>query len=117
MDSFCAALTIASRGKTGKTDDYPVYKKGIHDIADHIFAENFSAETASSRATMIMYLSMCLLTDTPFEKVTDYSEYASLHFVSDDFRVLKSLRKVYPESYAYAIKAEILYKKYNNQKN
>ena len=56
-----------------------------------------------------MYLSMCLLTNTPFEIVRDYSDFASKRFITDDFRMLKSLRKVYPESYAYAIKAEELY--------
>lgn len=109
LDSFNSALTIASRGKIGNTEDYPIYKKGIHDVTDHIFVEKFSAEVASSRAPLIMYLSMCLLTNTPFERITDYTELASKKFVTDDFRVLKSLRKVYPESYAYAIKAEELY--------
>lgn len=111
MDSFNSALTIASRGKIGQAKEYPIYVKGIREVTDHIFAEKFSAEIASSRAPLIMYLSMCLLTNTPFERITDYAEYAAMKFISDDFRALKSLRKVYPESYAYAIKAEELYRK------
>ena len=76
-DSFESALCIASRGKVG-AEEYPIYVKGIRDLRGHIYAENYSPEIAAGRATMVMYMVMCLLTDTEFEKVKDLGNKALL---------------------------------------
>lgn len=104
-DTFDAALCIASRGKVN-AEEYSLYVNGIRDLRGHIYSENYSTEIAVGRAVSVMYLAMCLLTGTPYTKVEDYSEYANRTFKHDILKLLRYLKKVNPEAYAYAIKTD-----------
>lgn len=108
-DSFESALCIASRGKVG-AEEYPIYVKGIRDLRGHIYAENYSPEIAAGRATMVMYMVMCLLTDTEFEKVRDFREYANHKLVHEKLLTLRYLKKANPEAYAYVVKTDEIMK-------
>ena len=100
---------IASRGKVG-AEEYPIYVKGIRDLRGHIYAENYSPEIAAGRATMVMYMVMCLLTDTEFEKVRDFREYANHKLVHEKLLTLRYLKKANPEAYAYVVKTDEIMK-------
>lgn len=73
-----------------------------------IYVENFSAEEASKRVPVVMYLVACLLKNVPFEKDIDPAAYLGAGFISDELKALKSLRKVAPAGYACAVKADRL---------
>lgn len=106
-DTFDSALCIAARGKVN-ADEYVYYVKGARDLRGHIYAENYSPEVAASRAPMVMYMAMCLLTDTKFERVEDYRDYISSNLEQDKLKPLKYLKKASPEAYAYAVKTDRL---------
>lgn len=105
MDSFDSALCIASRGKTN-ADEYPIYVKGIRDVRDHIYAENFTSEIAAGRAAKVMYMIACLLYRKQYTSVADYTEYAGEKIQSKNLMPVRYLRKVNPEAYAYVIKTD-----------
>lgn len=113
LDTFHAASCVAGRGKI-LPDEYPLYVKAIRDLHDHIFSENYSTEIASTRAPMIMYLTMCMVTGQKFEKITDYSEFIAMQIQSKDLVSLKNLRKANPLAYAYVIKADRIYMNIDN---
>ena len=106
-DTYNAAVSIASRGKVSK-EDYVSYLQGLRDVRSHIYVENFSAEEASKRVPVVMYLVACLLKNVPFEKDSDSAAYLGAGFISDELKALKSLRKVAPAGYACAVKADRL---------
>lgn len=106
-DTYNAAVSIASRGKVSK-EDYVSYLQGLRDVRSHIYVENFSAEEASKRVPVVMYLVACLLKNVPFEKDIDSASYLGAGFISDELKALKSLRKVAPAGYACAVKADRL---------
>lgn len=106
-DTYNAAVSIASRGKVSK-EDYVSYLQGLRDVRSHIYVENFSAEEASKRVPVVMYLVACLLKNVPFEKDIDFAAYLGAGFISDELKALKSLRKVAPAGYACAVKADRL---------
>ncbi|MDD7402794.1 MAG: nucleotidyl transferase AbiEii/AbiGii toxin family protein [Butyribacter sp.] len=108
-DTFEAALCIASRGKVG-ADEYPIYVKGIRDLRGHIYAENYSPEIAAGRATIVMYLIMCLLTDAEFAKVEDFREYVNQKLKNEKLLPLRYLKKANPEAYAYVVKTDMIMK-------
>lgn len=107
MDTFQAALCIASRGKVF-SEEYPKYVKGIRDLRDHIYVENYSPEIAAVRAPMIMYMTTCLMTGIDYIKVNDYHEYVDEKLVHKELHSLKYLRKVDPLAYAYVVKTDKL---------
>lgn len=106
-DTYNATVSIASRGKVSK-EDYVSYLQGLRDVRSHIYVENFSAEEASKRVPVVMYLVACLLKNVPFEKDIDPAAYLGAGFISDELKALKSLRKVAPAGYACAVKADRL---------
>lgn len=106
-DTYNAAVSIASRGKVSK-EDYVSYLQGLRDVRSHIYVENFSAEEASKRVPVVMYLVACLLKNVPFEKDIDSAAHLGAGFISDELKALKSLRKVAPAGYACAVKADRL---------
>lgn len=105
QDTFEAALCIVSRGKFN-TEEYPLYVAGIRDLRGHIYSENFSPEIAVGRAVKAAYIAVCLLTDSAFERIRDYTEYLNEKFTQPKLRAVKYLRKVDPEAYAYMIKVD-----------
>ena len=106
-DTYNAAVSIASRGKVSK-EDYVSYLQGLRDVRSHIYVENFSAEEASKRVPVVMYLVACLLKNVRFEQHIDSAAYLGAGFISDELKALKSLRKVAPAGYACAVKADRL---------
>ena len=106
-DTFRAALCIASRGKINK-EEYAIYVKGISGVSDHIYAENFTGETAVVKAAKIMYLVSCLLTNTEYQKVIDYSYFINKKLTQGKLMIFYKLRKSAPETYAYIIKTDEL---------
>ncbi len=105
LDTYMAAASIASRGKIAG-DDYVSYLRGIRDVRNHIFSENFSAEIASRRAPLIMYFAACIIKNVPYEKKIDPKEYANRAFIDGGLKSISEQRKVNPIGYAYAIKAD-----------
>lgn len=105
MDTFMTAASIASRGKIEK-EDYAFYLQGIRDIRNHIYDDDFSAEIASKKAPIVMYLAACLLKNQAFEKEIDPSEYKTKTFLNEDIKAVKEQKKINPIGYAYAIKAD-----------
>ncbi len=106
-DTFNAALCIASRGKVGK-EEYPIYVKGIRELRGHIYAENYTPEVAAERAAKIMYMAVCLLSDTEFVQVENDTEFLNIKIEQERLSSLRYLRKVNPEAYAYVIKTDRL---------
>ncbi len=106
-DTYYAALCLASRGRINQ-EDYPHYVRGIRDLRTHIYAGNYSPETAAVQAAKITYLIACMINNEGFETVSDYTTYLEKRFTRPDMAPLKYLRKVSPEAYAYAIKADEL---------
>lgn len=102
-----SAACIASRG-TLSSEEYPLYVQGIRDLRGHIYAENYSPETAVGRAAKVMYMAVCLLKRQPYKKIEDPMEFSTQKFYTEDMKKLKYLRKVNLEAYGYAIKAEHL---------
>lgn len=105
QDSFEAALCIASRGKV-HPDDYPVFVKGIRDLRNHIFAENFTPEIAVLNAAKIVYATMCLMRGHVYESIRSYHEFMDKNISHRELQSLKYLRKVNPMAYAYIIKTD-----------
>lgn len=106
-DTFEAALCIASRGKAGK-EEYPLYVKGIRELRGHVYAENYTPEIAAGRAAKIMYMTVCLLSNTEYLRVKDYMEFLNVKVEQERLAPLCYLRKVNPEAYAYVVKTDRL---------
>jgi len=112
MDTLNAALCIATRGKV-QEDDFLNYLEGSNRVTNHIFAKGFSMEKAAKLAPKLVYMAACLLTETPFEKVTDGAEYNKELLVQPDFKKLKGLKKVDSVGYGYIVKADRLMSSYS----
>ncbi len=106
-DTFESALCIASRGKVHK-EEYPIYVKGTRELRSHIYAENYTPEIAAGRAVKIMYMVICLLTDTEYLHVNDDAIFLDLKIEHEKLASLRYMRKVNPEAYAYVIKTDRL---------
>lgn len=107
LDTFNAALCIASRGKSDG-QEYPFYVKGIHELRSHIYAENYTPETAAARATKVMYLMACLLKGEGYERVENAADFIHEKLTEEKLRPLNYLRKADAEAYAYAVKTDWL---------
>ena len=106
-DTFWAAACIASRGKI-REDDYPFYIRGIRDLRNHVFVENYTAEVAAVRATHVMYIVACLLSGKEYVRCGDTNEYIETVLTHDSLAPLRYLKKIDPMSYSYAVKADQL---------
>ena len=106
-DTYMSAACIASRGALFP-EEYSLYVQGIRDLRGHIYAENYSPESAVGRAAKVMYMAACLLKRQPYKKIEDPMEFSTQKFYTEDMTKLKYLRKVKLEADGYAIKAEHL---------
>ena len=106
-DTISSSVVIGSRGKTN-TEDFPVYFQGILAVATHIFADSFNGETASYRSANIIYMASCLLTNSKYEKVSDYNDYTSENLFHPSLKPLAKMKKAQPLQYAYLVKADLL---------
>lgn len=112
MDTLNAALCIATRGKV-QENDFPNYLEGSNRVTNHIFAKGFSMEKASRLAPKLVYMAACLLTETPFERVTGGAEYNKEMLILPGFKKLKGLKKVDSVGYGYIVKADRLLSDYS----
>ena len=94
-------------------EDFPNYLEGVDRVKNHIFTKGFSMEKAARMAPKLIYMAACLLTETPFEKITDPEVFDREKLMSEDFLKLKSLKKADLLGYGYLVKAERLIMKYN----
>ena len=109
-----AAIVLAANGKINK-DDYEVYKNGTRAVSGHIFAEEYSMPIVSYRAAYVIYMAVCLLTETPYEKLEKYDDYVNKKVTQDEFRGLGIMRKIHPLEYAYIVKADEMLEKYRKK--
>lgn len=107
MDSITAGLCIGSRGKV-KAEDFPNYLEGADRVKNHIFAKGFSMEKAARMAPKLVYMAACLLTETPYEKITFPEEFSHEKLAQEDFLKLKSFKKADLLGYGYLVKADRL---------
>lgn len=70
LDTLSSAICIASRGRYLR-DYFEDFLDGTRKVINHIFSSDFNMEIASRYAPRIIYLTSCLLTNTPFSKVDD----------------------------------------------
>ena len=70
-------------------------------------------EQAAKIAPEIINMAVCLLTDTPFSRIDDPSQFKGEKLYYDDFLPLKNLKKVNALGYAYLINADKLPGKYS----
>ena len=68
----------------------------------------------SYRAAYVIYMSVCLLTETPYEMIERYDEFIDKKVTQDEFRGLGIMRKIHPIEYAYIVKADQMLKEYRN---
>lgn len=106
-DTFDSALCIASRGKEGK-EEYPTYLKGIRELRGHVYAENYTSEIAALRAVRIMYMALCLLSNTEYVRIGCCKELIDSKIENTRLDSLRYIRKVDMETYAYVIKTDRL---------
>jgi len=111
MDTVSAALCIGSRGKVLE-EDFPNYLDGADRVKNHIFTKGFSMEKAARMAPKVAYMAASLLTEKPFERITDPSEFLQEKLTMDDFMKLRNLKKADPVGYGYLVKADRLISKY-----
>lgn len=106
-DTFDSALCIASRGKEEK-EEYPAYVKGVRELRGHIYTENYTPEIAALRAVRIMYMALCLLSNTEYVRIGDFKELVDSKIENARLDSLRYIRKVDMEAYAYVIKTDRL---------
>ena len=69
-------------------------------------------EQAAKMAPKIISMAACLLTDTPFSRIDDPSQFKEEKLSYEDFLPLKNLRKADALGYAYLISADRLLRTY-----
>ena len=106
-DTLWAAACIASRGKI-QEEDYPFYVRGIRDIRNHVFIENYTPEVAAVNASRVMYMAACLMTSSEYIQTTDANEYIDAMLTHNELMPLRYLKKVDPVSYSYIVKTDRL---------
>jgi hypothetical protein len=106
-DSLWAAACIASRGKI-REEDYPFYVRGIRDIRNHVFIENYTPEVAAVNASRVMYMAACLMAGSEYIQTTDANEYIDAMLTHNELMPLRYLKKVDLLSYSYIVKTDKL---------
>ncbi|MCD8369815.1 MAG: nucleotidyl transferase AbiEii/AbiGii toxin family protein [Clostridiales bacterium] len=106
LDTYEAAACVAGRGLLNP-EEYKSYLKGIRSLSGHVYSLNYSAETASTYAPVIMYLAACMLKKQRFEKITNPEEFFDRqHMDKKMAKSLKSLKKRDPMAYTYSVLAD-----------
>ena len=104
-DAISTSACIASRGRL-YPEDYLLLKRGISNIVNHIYSENFNGEVAIQRACMAMYLSAAILTDQDSLPVfIGDSFYRSAEISSSELKKLGNIKKTDMLAYMYLIEA------------
>lgn len=110
-DIFETTMVIATRGKSGN-GSFAELHKGIQNIKNYIFSENFHIERAMIPAAKAAYISAMLQTGTKeIERFTDPRELTDW-IIEQPFETrLNKLKRSNPESFFYWFKAYILLSK------
>jgi len=100
-DIFQTAMVISTRGKSGN-GDFTELQKGISNIKNYIFSENFHLEAAMIPASKAAYLSTLLQTQTKeFYRFNNPKEIADW-IIEQPFETrLNKLKKSNPEAFFY----------------
>jgi len=106
-DTLWAAACIASRGKI-REEDYPSYVRGIRELRNHVFIENYTPEVAAINASRVMYMAACLMTGSEYIQTTNEYEYIDSLLTHKILMPLRYLKKVDILSYSYAVKTDRL---------
>lgn len=110
-DTFQTAMTIATRGKSGP-GNFGELQKGIQNIKNYIFSENFHLERAMVPAAKSAYLSAILQTETKeVDRFTDPLEVTEWAIEQPFETRLNKLKKSNAEAFFYWYKACELLKK------
>ena len=105
LDAINAAACVAGRGLY-QPKEYALFSRGIANIRNHVFSENFNGEVAVQRACMVMYLAAAILTNQerlPEQKDDNY--YQSTNLRMSEYSKLGYIRKIDLLAYKYLIEA------------
>ena len=111
LDTISAAICIGSLGKY-LPEDFPNYMEGTRKVTNHIFKLGFNMDQASRMTPKVIYLAASILTNTPFEIITNIEDYKSEKLTQPDILMMKSFRKIDLTGFGYLIKADRLLKEY-----
>lgn len=110
-DSLLAAICIGSRGNIG-AEDFPCYRKGTHDIVNHIYNAGFNMEVAAGLAPRVIYLAACLLAQKYIPMPEDKEQLRQKLLTQADLKSMKSLRKLRNDGYLYLVLADKMLAEY-----
>lgn len=103
-DTIRACVSVISRGMYDQ-EDYVEYLKGIRSLADHILGKKFTPEIAAEKACSVMCLATSILTDTPYPRIVDGTEYANQRLAGNQYKKLAYIRKRDLAAYGYLVEA------------
>ena len=110
-DTIRSAVCIGTRGKYAE-EDFPAFRKGTHDIVNHIFNAGFSMEVAANMAPRVIYMAACLLAKKQAVIPTDLESLRKENLVQQDLKLMKAFRKVRSDGYPYLVLADRLLTEY-----
>lgn len=104
-DAIQTAACIAGRGLY-HAEEYALLQRGITNIRNHIYSENFNGEVAVQRACVVMCLAAAILTNQdrmPLFKEDSY--YVTADIISGEFKKLGYIKKMDLFAYKHVIEA------------
>lgn len=104
-DAIQTAACIAGRGLY-LADEYPLLQRGITNIRNHIYSENFNGEIAVQRACVVMCLAAAIMTNQdgmPHFKEDSY--YVTGDIPSGEFKKLGYIKKIDLFAYKHLVEA------------
>ena len=110
-DTIRSAVCIGTRGKYAE-EDFPAFRKGTHDIVNHIFNAGFSMEVAANMAPRVIYMAACLLAKKQAVIPADLESLRKENLVQQDLKLMKAFRKVRSDGYPYLVLADRLLTEY-----
>ncbi|GAB4519569.1 MAG: hypothetical protein Tsb004_30620 [Allomuricauda sp.] len=100
-DIFETAMVIATRGKSGK-GQFQELQKGIQNIKNYIFSENFHLERAMVPAAKAAYLSALIKTEAKgIHRFSNPEDIVDWTINQPDETRLNKLKKTNPEAFFY----------------
>lgn len=104
-DTIQTAACIAGRGQF-RAEEYSLLQKGITNIRNHIYSENFNGEIAAQRACVVMYLAAAILTNQDgMSHFKEDSYYVTAETPSGEYKKLGYIKKMDLFAYKYLIEA------------
>ena len=107
-DAIRTAACVAGRGQYNP-EEYLLLKRGITNVRNHIFSENFNGEIAVQRACLVMYIAAAIASDQgTLPDLKDDSYYASADIRFDEYKKLIHIRKTDMLAYKYLFEAAVM---------